>query len=76
MERRRILPEQALEVLRFPQQQLGSGDRQVYQSRYHDALEGKEMLLRVVAELRQEDLFVVTIYKTSKIRKYWIGDSQ
>ena len=49
---------------------IGKG-RTLYQSRYFDELEGKEMLLRIVAEVSPELIKVVTVYKTSKVDKYW-----
>lgn len=45
--------------------------RLIYQSRYFDEQEGKEMLLRVVLDIEGDDFWVVTVYKTSKIERYW-----
>lgn len=44
--------------------------RVIYQRRYHDALMGEEMLLRVVIEETELERVVVTLYKTSKLEKY------
>ncbi len=58
-------------VLENPEQSFDSGaDRKIYQSRYLDEAEGKQMLLRVVAEPRLNEIYIVTVYKTSKIEKY------
>ncbi len=36
--------------------------------------ENKEMLLRIIGEESENTFHVVTIYKTSKIEKYWKED--
>ena len=38
--------------------------------RYFDAVLQTEMLLRVVAEETEAELVIVTLYKTSKFKKY------
>ncbi len=48
----------------------GRPPRIVNQRRYHDALLGQEMLLRVVIEETELERVVVTLYKTSKFTKY------
>ena len=48
----------------------GNPPREIYQKRYHDPLLGEEMLLRLVVEETALELVVVTLYKTSKLRKY------
>jgi hypothetical protein len=42
------------------------------QNRYYDEIEKKEMLIRVIGVETSEKFNVVTVYKTSKINKYWI----
>ena len=72
MERRQISEDSAMDVAERPQQLIGAGEgRYVYQSRYFDAVEGKEMLLRLVVERREADFYLITAYKTSKLEKYW-----
>lgn len=51
------------------------GERKVCQSKYHDSTIDKEMLLGVICEEREDSLFVITAYRTSKIDKYWIKES-
>lgn len=70
---RRQIPEEILRgVAQNPQQMLKlRGKRSIWQSRYYDLTEGKEMLLRVVYEEKYNTFFIVTVYKTSKIDKYW-----
>jgi len=72
MERRHIAEETVCEVARAPEQTVPSGKgRAVCQSRVHDSVLGKTMLVRVVTEERQGALFVVTAYQTSRVGKYW-----
>jgi len=72
MERRQIDESMVLEVAQAPNQVVaGRKGRLVYQSRYFDPAEGKEMLLRLILEPRQDSLYLVTVYKTSKIERYW-----
>lgn len=47
--------------------------RQVLMRRYSDALLQQEMLLRVVVEEAEDELVVVTAYKTSQISRYLRG---
>ncbi len=48
----------------------GRGTRRVFMRRYHDPVLQAEMLLRVVAEETPDEIVVVTLYKTSQIRRY------
>jgi hypothetical protein len=43
------------------------------QSKYYDQEEKKEMLLRVIGIKTSDKFEVITVYKTSKISKYWVG---
>ncbi len=69
MERRNI-PRSILEtVLNSPEQILESGEkRKVYQSRID--FSGKLYLVRVIME-PDDPAIVVTVYRTSKVEKYW-----
>jgi hypothetical protein len=72
MERRQIAEEAVRQVALVPEQVVPSGKgRTICQSRIVDHSSGKTMLLRVVTEERQGQLFVVTAYRTSKVSKYW-----
>ncbi|MFQ5924812.1 MAG: DUF4258 domain-containing protein [Dehalococcoidia bacterium] len=72
MNRRQVSEDHVRSVAENPQQTLTiGGGRVVHQSRYFDPAEAREMLLRVVAEEREDDFYVITVYKTSKIDKYW-----
>jgi len=70
--RRQLSEEVVTSVAQNPEQvvELRKG-RKVCQSKYYDSVEGREMLLRVICEERHNLLFVVTVYRTSKIDKYW-----
>jgi len=46
-------------------------NRQVYMRRYFDDLLQSEMLCRVVVEESEEGRLVVTVYKTSQIKRYF-----
>ena len=67
---RRGIPEFLVHlVLTRPDQVAASGhDRQVFQSLVE--MEGKSFLLRVVVE-RDNPPVVVTVYRTSRISRYW-----
>ena len=54
----------------------GQEGRQIYMRLYHDAALEKEMLLRVIVEETESELVVITVYKTSQIKKYLKGDRQ
>ncbi len=68
MLRRNITQAQIEDVVQNPEQIVSVNlERSIYQSK----LSQKEYLLRVVVDIRGESLTVVTIYKTSKVKKYW-----
>ena len=70
--RRGISEEAALEVARAPEQRVaGRSGREIRQSRVLDPASGKLHLVRVVIESGQDADTIVTVYRSSKIRKYW-----
>ena len=72
MERREIAEDMVREVALAPQQVTSSREgRAIHQSIVSDPETGKLMLLRVIVVQRQEDIFVLTTYMTSKVEKYW-----
>ena len=74
---RNISREIVIHTIENAQQRLdGDKGRQIFQSQYFDEIEQKEMLLRVIAEPEDDDLIVVSVYKTSRFRKYWLGDGR
>ena len=41
---------------------------------YYDRKYNKQMLLRIVGEELDDIFHVITVYRTSKIEKYWRGN--
>jgi len=46
-------------------------EREIRQSRVTDLASGKLQLIRVVVDRGKDGDTVVTVYRTSKVRKYW-----
>ncbi len=71
MERRKISSELVESVLESPQQIISEkGKMKTYQSQI-DFGGGRIFLLRVIIDDNFEPPVVVTVYRTSKIKKYW-----
>lgn len=71
MVRRQIPREWLGSVLEKPEQRVPHpGGKEVLQSRFTSA-DGKMYLLRIVVAIEKEPPVVVTVYRTSKIEKYW-----
>jgi LysM repeat protein len=71
-QRRQIDLELAQAIVENPGQKIPSQRaRIVFQNRYYDKIENKEMLLRVIVAQSGDKLKVISVYKTSKIDKYW-----
>ncbi|MEW6165955.1 MAG: DUF4258 domain-containing protein [Pseudomonadota bacterium] len=68
---RRQIPLEWIEAaMALPEQvQPGSNNRKVYQSRI--VADGKNYLVRLIVEDWHRPPVVVTVYRTSKIEKYW-----
>jgi hypothetical protein len=67
--RRGLVDELVIQVASRPEQILPSGrGREVRQSRVSM---GRTYLVRVIADLAGQDIQVVTVYRTSKVSKYW-----
>jgi len=72
MARRQITQEDVRTVLAKPEQmEMVRDDRAVYQSRLDMGDPLKTYLLRVFVDIEPVPPFVVTVYRTSKIEKYW-----
>jgi hypothetical protein len=73
--RRGISEATVLRVATTPEQSLGvRTNREIRQSRVIDPASGKLHLVRVVVDLEGDADIVVTVYRTSKVRKYWRGE--
>lgn len=71
--RRGLTTEQVEKVLADPQQIVpATNGRKAYQSKIKLA-DGRIMLVRAIVEETDDGLVVVTVYRTSKITKYWRG---
>lgn len=57
------------QIIQNPQQVIENGNLTILQSIVEE--DGQKYLLRIFVNLRKEPPMVVTVYKTSKIEKYW-----
>ena len=70
--RRGITEETALRVAQTPEQRLaGRSGREIRQSRVLDVVSGKLHLVRVIVEVHDGEETIVTVYRSSKVGKYW-----
>ncbi|MGE0127078.1 MAG: DUF4258 domain-containing protein [Blastocatellales bacterium] len=76
MARRQISEQDVAKVLAAPEQteEVREG-RAVYQSRIESGEPPKTYLLRVFVDVDREPPEVVTVYRTSRVAKYWRADS-
>ncbi len=75
IEFRKIDKEEVERLIENPMQKLpAKKNRIIMQKRYNDDMAHKEMLLRVIGEELENAFHVITVYKTSKIEKYWKED--
>ena len=74
MKRRNIKESIVTNVIKRAEQSISSkNNRVIFQSKFFDKDEKAEMILRVICELHEPEIIkVITVYKTSKIKKYWI----
>ena len=69
---RKLSHDLVVQVATSPEQILPTvGERYFAQSRFQER--GKEYLLRVLVEKVGDTRLIVTVYPTSKVRKYWRG---
>jgi hypothetical protein len=72
MNRRGITESEVLSALNHPDQVLeGVKNRLIYQKKYFDRAENKYYLLRIIVVKTGDTKDVITVYKTSKIDRYW-----
>jgi len=57
------------QIIQNPQQVIEDGNLAILQSIVEE--DGQKYLLRIFVNLRKRPPMVVTVYKTSKIEKYW-----
>ena len=71
--RRGITEELISSVVNSPQQKLPSKKgRVILQNKHFDKASNKEILLRVIGTETADVFTVITVYKTSRISKYWM----
>jgi hypothetical protein len=76
MARRQISEAEVETVLSVPEQTTCVREgRAVYQSRIEVGEPGKTYLLRVVVDVDRQPAEVVTVYRSSKVQKYWRGET-
>lgn len=72
MRRRGLSRELVSAVLTGPEQRIGvRPGREVWQSKHSPERAGKLYLIRVVLDLDRLPPEIVTVYKTSRVDKYW-----
>ncbi|MEK9149088.1 MAG: DUF4258 domain-containing protein [Candidatus Desantisbacteria bacterium] len=75
MQRRQIDKQTVADMVKNPQQKiLSKKERVIAQGKYIDYDENKEMLLRIIGKEKKGVFYVITVYQTSKIEKYWIKE--
>lgn len=68
---REIAREEAEETIRHPaRRDSARAPREIVSRPYWDTVTGETMLLRAVIEETEAEIAVVTLYKTSKLKKY------
>ena len=74
MKRRNIRESIVTNVIKRVEQIISSkNNRVIFQDKFFDKDEKAEMILRVICELHEPEIIkVITVYKTAKIKKYWI----
>lgn len=59
-----------------PQRLAGVGETIILQGKYFEPAYQQEMLLRIIGKELEADFFVITVYRTSKIDKYWQEETE
>ena len=72
MVRRKITQEDVRIVLANPEQmEMVREGRAVYQAKFETGEPPKTYILRVFIDIDRKPPYIVTVYRTSKIEKYW-----
>ena len=73
MKRRGISEKEVEKVFQQPEQKIElEGDREIWQTKV--VLDSKTWVIRIVVELKPR-VAIVTVYKSSKVKKYWRADA-
>lgn len=57
------------QLLKEPQQVIQQNDYEILQSKMQ--LENKMFIIRVITKKQDDTIKIITVYKTTKIKKYW-----
>jgi hypothetical protein len=72
MDERGITEEMVMDILNNPAQVIPEDpDKEIYQSIMHFSEEGRNFLVRIFVNIIKVPNLVITVYRTSKIEKYW-----
>ncbi len=75
MDERGITEQMVLDIIRNPDQTIPEDDdKLVYQSITFFVEEGRDYLVRVFVNIVKEPHLVITVYRTSRIKKYLINE--
>lgn len=75
LKERNISLELVAKALSAPEETISADDgRTIFHYRFKE--DEKTYILRVIAENIKSDWLIITVYKSSKIEKYWRGDLQ
>ncbi len=76
MKRGNIKESLVISVIKKAGQKINSkNNRIIFQSKFFDADAQTKIILRVICELvKPEIVKIITVYNTSKIKKYWVED--
>jgi len=70
--RRQLCEDRVLKVAKDPEQVVPARNGlECRQSRFIDESSGKTYLLRIIVNPKVTPKLIVTVYKTSKVEKYW-----
>lgn len=72
MSERGITEEMVMEIVSAPQQTVTQGEeKMIYQSIKYFKEDGRNFLVRVFVNIIKQPNLVITVYRTTKIEKYW-----
>jgi len=72
MTERGISEEMVLRIISSPQQTIPQGEeKMIYQSIKYFEADERNFLVRVYVHIIKQPNLVITVYRTSKIEKYW-----
>ncbi|MEZ5039173.1 MAG: DUF4258 domain-containing protein [Saprospiraceae bacterium] len=77
MEEREITEDMVKDIIKNPDQEFPQGDeKHIYQSIKEFKTDKKSYLVRVFVNIVKIPWLVITVYKTSRIKKYWKNEDK